>query len=229
MTESHNTPPQGKGSVLLLAGVALAMGITGYLLFRVMGNSTPAAAPASETTAAPTPQTQVGTLTLAQTAEEQQLLRGFVQSRNEAVQAFDKMLPERFAFIRNTPVPDNPDAAGDAETITVGRNDFRRGLYFASIIRLANGQTILEFMTQCSKELAITNSAEVSDADAQKGPFVYLQYFPVLKNTDSGAEVQMQLLLDRIGDKVVARSPLFSSDALTKADFLTANHLACAR
>jgi hypothetical protein len=117
-----------------------------------------------------------------------------------------------------------PDIAGEAE---YRKQDFRRGLYFAKLITLANGQSLYDFLTKCSKTVSSLNWAEMArDAKTDKTYFA-MQYFPVLRQDASGDEFELDILLNRFGDRIDATSPAFSSSVLRDADFMTKHGVSC--
>ncbi len=108
------------------------------------------------------------------------------------------------------------------------RQAFYNGLYFAKLIRLADGETLFDFLKTCSKTIDPLTSAEINPM-AKPNLGFYLQYFPVLREVGNGEENELQILIDRQGDKFVARSPLFSSSVLQSSTFMRDHGVECAR
>lgn len=102
------------------------------------------------------------------------------------------------------------------------KDDFYRALYLAKRITIANGQTLFDFMKNCGKGFVSTNSASFS---GQKNESI--QFFPVLRRLDDGREEEMQILFDRTGPQVTARSPWFSTHIMQDRDFLMHHGLRC--
>jgi hypothetical protein len=121
-----------------------------------------------------------------------------------------------------------PEMAGEEkEDIALKRQDFRRGLYFAKRITLANGMTLFDLLTKCSKTVSSFNWAEASyDSKANK-PYFPMQFFPILRQDATGDEFEADILLDRRGNWITSRSPLFSSSILRDSDFMNKHGLSC--
>jgi hypothetical protein len=140
---------------------------------------------------------------------------------------FDKYIVAKYsdiAKIRYLPPRDAPLERGE---IAVMREDFRRGLYYAKLIPLANGQSLFDFLTKCSKRLSPFNWAQIAFEPKTGRPYIGMQYFPVLKRRGTGEEFEMQILLDRRGDTIAARSPFFSANVLRYSNFLDRHGLEC--
>jgi hypothetical protein len=120
------------------------------------------------------------------------------------------------------------ESGGDKGDIAIAKQRFRWSLYLAKQITLANGQTLFDFITRCSKIASPLNAAEPHWADSENDtPYIYMQYFPVLRQVATGHEFELQILLKRKGDKVEAISPLFSSAILRDGDFLNRHGVSC--
>lgn len=119
------------------------------------------------------------------------------------------------------------DEKNDKELLEIRRGNFRRGLYMAKIIKLADGRTLFDFLTQCSKGFGNYSGAEIAFTPKDGTPYLYIQFFPTLRQKGSNDEFEMQILIDRVGDKVVARSPYFSTNILKNPDFMDRHGLEC--
>jgi hypothetical protein len=121
-----------------------------------------------------------------------------------------------------------PEMEGEEkEDIALKRQDFRRGLYFAKRITLANGMTLFDLLTKCSKTVSSFNWAEAAYDSKRNEPFFPMQFFPVLRQDTTGVEFEADILLDRHGNWITARSPLFSSSILLDSDFMNKHGLSC--
>lgn len=80
-------------------------------------------------------------------------------------------------------------------------------------------------MRSCSLGLSSLDFAETGFDDKVGISYFDMQYFPTLQRVDTGAPVELQILLERRGDRIVARSPLFTTDALGDAEFLKPHHV----
>ncbi|MFM0741811.1 hypothetical protein PQQ51_31660 [Paraburkholderia xenovorans] len=130
---------------------------------------------------------------------------------------------KKIRFIRG-----NDMSNDDEETVRMMRQQFIQGLYFAKQIKLANGQSLFDFMQSCSGGFRPNDSAE-SDYDSKNHlEYFSLQYFVRLRQLSNGRPLELDLLFDRRGDQIVANSPFFSSNALRYADFLARHHVECA-
>jgi hypothetical protein len=121
-----------------------------------------------------------------------------------------------------------PEMAGEEkEDIAFTRQNFRRGLYFAKRITLANGMTLFDLLTRCSKTVSPLNWAEAVYDSKTNEPYFPMQFFPVLRQDATGDEFEADILLDRRGNLITARSPLFSSSVLRDSDFMNKHGLSC--
>ena len=142
------------------------------------------------------------------------------------VKKFDRFITSKYPDISKIKFSPSKDVAEDKEVFTYSKQDFRRALYFAKLIKLADGETLFDFLKNCSKDMSPLNSASIGFA-AQGKSYISMQFFPVLKQRGSGEEFEMQILFDRIEDRIEARSPWFSTSILTKADFMDKHGLDC--
>ena len=141
---------------------------------------------------------------------------------------FDRYIVKTYPDIANVRFKIPPDIEQEQkEDIAFTKQNFRRGLYFAKLIKLADGTTLFDFLTKCSKTVSPFNWAEaVYDSKTEK-PYFPMQFFPVLRQDATGEEFEADILLDREGNSVTARSPAFSSSILRDADFMTKYGLSC--
>jgi hypothetical protein len=117
------------------------------------------------------------------------------------------------------------DIASDKDTYEMYRTSFYASLYFAKQIKLADGETVFDFLLNCSSEVNPLNSAEIGmDNDGKK--FIYIQYFPMLNSMLLGRKDDMAFNFGRYGDIVKAYTS-FANNALTSQDFLNKHGLAC--
>jgi hypothetical protein len=121
-----------------------------------------------------------------------------------------------------------PDLADeDKDDVERTRQDCRRGLYFAKLITLANGVSLFDLLTRCSKNVSPFNWAEIT-RDAKAGTTYFdMQFFPVLRQDATGREVELNILLTRRGERIDATSLAFSSSVLRDADFMTKHGVSC--
>jgi hypothetical protein len=82
-------------------------------------------------------------------------------------------------------------------------------------------------MRLCSRGFTAHDAAEVGYDEKPKTPHFDLQYFPTLERIDGGKPTELQILLERRGDQLIARSPFFSSNVLRDPDFLAKHHVEC--
>ncbi|WP_322027307.1 hypothetical protein [Burkholderia sp. BCC1977] len=119
------------------------------------------------------------------------------------------------------------DEANDADTVAMRREQFVHGLYFAKQIKLANGQTLFDFMTTCATGFNSLDGAESAYDTKTNVSYFDVRYYPTLRRADTGEPVEMQILFERRDDRFVAQSPFFTSNAVRYADFLQRHRLKC--
>jgi hypothetical protein len=119
------------------------------------------------------------------------------------------------------------DFGDDQDAIANARMDFRRSLYFAKRIPLADGESLFDLITKCSRSMSPTNYASVERDPSDGKPYIDLQYFPVFRKKDTGKNFEVDVLYDRVGEDLRARSPFFSTNALIHRDFLAMHGLEC--
>jgi hypothetical protein len=136
---------------------------------------------------------------------------------------FFKYITRTYPDIKRIRFPMDSDLNSlSREDLAPFKADFYRALYFAKRISLANGQTLFDFMTKCSRGLEAHFSASF-DMDGKES----IQFFPVLRRLDNGKEVDLNITFNRIGSHVEANSPWFSSHIITNPDFLREHGLRC--
>ncbi|CAE6784463.1 hypothetical protein R69658_04228 [Paraburkholderia aspalathi] len=134
-----------------------------------------------------------------------------------------KMYPD-IAHVKFVPDRSEED---DEDTLALRRQFFVQSLYFAKQIQLANGQSLFDFLRNCSKRVSWLNAAEETDDSKTRASYFDLRYFPVLRSRQTGREVEMNMVFDRRGNQLIATSPFFSSNALKEPDFLARHELEC--
>jgi hypothetical protein len=143
---------------------------------------------------------------------------------------FDRYVISTYPDIARIRFKTPPELADDDKSDVASiKQNFRRSLYFAKLIKLANGETLFDLLTKCSKSISPSNSAEVIWGDARNKATFAIQYFPVLRQKATGDEFELNVLLTRTGDKIEARSPAFSSSILRDADFMDRHGVSCWR
>lgn len=170
-------------------------------------------------------------ITLPQSEDEKHLFADFsCQDERECygIYKFDKYIVQKYPEIANVKFRPPKDIANDKETAAYTRLDFRRGLYFAKEIKIADGTTLFDFLTKCSKNVSPLNWAEIA-YDSNQKKYIGMQFFPVLRQKGTGKEFEVDILLDRYGDRIEARSPLFSTSILAYSDFMERHGLECWR
>lgn len=140
---------------------------------------------------------------------------------------FQRYIFKRYPDISKITYKALPADANDPDTIAMRKEQFYQGLYFAKQIQLANGQSLFDFMRSCSRGFTALDAAEVAYDDKAKASYFALQYFPTLRRVDTGKPVELQILLERRGDKLMLGSAFFTSNALRYSDFLKRHNVAC--
>ncbi len=175
---------------------------------------------------------KVAEIDLPRSADEKLYLDGgrcFDESECYGAKRFRKYIFKRFPDLARVSYRASKEEASDRELVENRKESFFQGLYFAKQIQLANGQSLYDFMRLCARGFTAMDGAEWAWdlADPNKGAYFDIQYFPTLKRIDTGELVELQILLERRGDKLVARSPFFSTNALRYPDFLQRHNVTC--
>jgi hypothetical protein len=176
--------------------------------------------------------TSLAGITVPQSADEKKLLADFScldERECYGPRKFGKHIFAKFPDIAKVRFATPKDVADDPEVKAQMQNDFRIGLYFAKQITLANGQTLFDLLTKCSRRVSPLNWAQVASDPKTRELYFHMQYFPVLKQKGSDGEFEINLLFKRIGDRIEAQSPYFSTNALIHPDFLDRHGLECWR
>ncbi|WP_310641566.1 hypothetical protein [Burkholderia cenocepacia] len=140
---------------------------------------------------------------------------------------FQRYIFKRYPDVARIGYRPLPADAGDRDTIALRKEQFYQGLYFAKQIQLANGQSLFDFMRSCSRGFTPLDAAEVDYDEKTKASYFDLRYFPTLRRIDTGKPVELQILFERRGDKLIAGSAFFTSNALRQPDFLKRHNVAC--
>ncbi|WP_232451392.1 hypothetical protein [Burkholderia ubonensis] len=140
---------------------------------------------------------------------------------------FQRYIFKRYPDISKITYKALPADASDPDTIALRKEQFYQSLYFSKQIQLANGQSLFDFMRLCSRGFTALDAAEVAYDDKAKASYFALQYFPTLRRVDSGKPVELQILLERRGDKLIPGSAFFTSNALQYSDFLKRHNVTC--
>lgn len=206
-----------------LLGVTIIIGIPGC-------NETPKSETVEQTKPSikPEKQTPRPFVNVLQTDEEKQFLRDYSCMDNRVCYSpgkFEKYILAKYPDIGR--VRFNEREIKDKETFMDRKQAFRRALYFAKEIKLADGQTLFDFITKCSKDVSPTSYAEVAVEQATRDIYFHLQYFPTLRSVATNDPIEMNILLTRKGDKIEAASPMLSTTMLNDKDFMKRHGIAC--
>ena len=137
---------------------------------------------------------------------------------------FDKYIFKRYPDISKVRFHPDETMKEDPEVLHMYKTSFYRGLYFAKQIPLANGKTLFELLTKCSKKM---NSADGADFDRGKEFSFAIQFIPTFKQVATGENFEENILFNRVGDKIIAKSPLFSSAIINDPSFMSDFGLSC--
>jgi hypothetical protein len=135
---------------------------------------------------------------------------------------------QTYPDLKEIPFSPSADIVEDKSLFKDRRESFYTGLFFAKQIILANGQTLFDFLTKCSRSIDPSTSANKVRGAIMNVDFS-MQFFPVLREAASGDSMGLQILLERTGDKITATSPLFSSAVLKSPTFMVDNGVRCWR
>jgi hypothetical protein len=189
-------------------------------------SATPASTPASATEA---DWPKSITVKLAPTREEEKFLQD-ARCFDDAcftAEKFDKFIGKKYPDINKIHFRVSEAFQGDKEAIADARMDFRRGLYFAKQIQLANGESLFDLLSKCSHSFDPNNVAQLAFDPKTDKPYIFLQYFPIFIQKGTGKNIDLNLLWDHVGDELQARSPFFSTNVLAHADFLDMHAIEC--
>ncbi|KVQ57513.1 hypothetical protein [Burkholderia territorii] len=140
---------------------------------------------------------------------------------------FERDIVKRYPDIAKIKYHPVQDEADDADTVAMRREQFVHGLYFAKQIKLANGQTLFDFMRTCARGFTSLDGAESAYDSKSDTPYFDVRYYPTLRRVDTGQPIELQILFERRGDKLVAQSPFFTTNAVRYADFLQRHKVEC--
>lgn len=130
---------------------------------------------------------------------------------------FDKFIFEKYPELKKVKFIPDDEMNSDTETLEAYKSDFYRGLFFAKQIKLADGRMLFDLVAKCGGNLQAPSGAQRS---ADGSTYFSIQFFPTFKALGKKGSFEEQILLERVGDQIKARSPLFSSAILTKADYM---------
>jgi len=156
------------------------------------------------------------------------------QSKEEGAIGTDDRYGEKFdAFIFST-YPDIkkqkfvPDSSmvGDQETIDIYKTGFYRALYFAKLIKLADGRNLYDFLNKCAK---LNRSVSFADRESADTNQFNIQYFFELKRKDSGEPVGESIFLKRQGNRFSADRTPFGYFAISDDHYMKTFGLKCAK
>jgi hypothetical protein len=166
---------------------------------------------------------------LAQTPEEKRFLddAGCFDDACFTAEKFDRFIVKKYPDIAKIHFYASKDLEGDKETIADAWMDFRRGLYFAKQIRLADGESLFDLLSKCSHSFDPNNVAQLAFDSKTEKRFIFMQYFPVFVQKGTGKNIDLNLLWDHVGDELHARSPFFSTHVLVNSDFLDMHGIEC--
>lgn len=142
--------------------------------------------------------------------------------------AFVKAAKHAYPEIGSIKFTPSPDMKEDAETLAMYRNSFYAGLYFAKQINTGDGISLFNLMTKCGRLKDPTSGADMGAANGDhKTRWLNLQFFPTFRRMESDEKIDLQILFERSGDKIIARSPLFSSHVVDGPSFMRDHGVRC--
>lgn len=149
-----------------------------------------------------------------------------LESPADGWELLQKHALKTYPDIKAVRVPKMPGVVpGDTETVRLNRQYFQIGLFFAKQIKLADGQTLFNFMTRCSGGMDAANGASIG-FDKQK-PYIHLQFFPKLRRAHSGEPTELNLIFRRDGATIRPESEFFSTNILTDQNYLQRHDVKC--
>ncbi|NVH74789.1 hypothetical protein FSB08_20185 [Paraburkholderia sp. JPY432] len=140
---------------------------------------------------------------------------------------FDRYIVKTYPDIAKIHYRANRIELEDKASLEDSQMAFRRGLYFAKRIKLANGSTLFDLLATCSHDFEPTDAASVG-FDKNDKPFLYLQYIPVFYSNLEGKNVDMNMAYERVGDQLKATGSQLSTTAVVDRKFPDPEVLQCA-
>lgn len=173
---------------------------------------------------------KAATITLSQSEDEKRYLADQTcldESECYGPKRFQRYIVKRYPDLASVRYHALADEADDNELVSTRKENFFQSLYFAKQIQLANGQSLYDFLRSCSRGFTSLDAAEVGYDSNAKISYFDIQYFPTLRRAGTDEPVELQILFERRGDKLLARSPFFTTNALRYADFLRRHNVTC--
>ncbi|MHA6894769.1 hypothetical protein ACQUJT_11870 [Ralstonia pseudosolanacearum] len=173
---------------------------------------------------------KVAEVDLPQSDDEKRYLsdsRCFDESECYGAKRLRKYIFKRYPDIARVTYRPEKDEASDRDVVEKRKEDFFQALYFAKQIQLANGQSLYDFMRTCAQGFTALDGAEFAYDNDGKGKYFDIRLYPKLKRADSGEPEEMSILFERRGDKLIAGSPFFTTNALRYPNFLQRHNLTC--
>jgi hypothetical protein len=182
---------------------------------------------ASETNAVDVKNTSIK---IAQTKEEKLYIQDHSCFSDDCYtyQKFHKFFTTKYPDIQTVKFHPNKVLKEDKEALNMYKEQFYVGLYFAKQIQLANGQSLFDFLTKCSKNMDSANGAELG-IDKSNNMYLRLAYYPILKTVDTNRTVELSLIFERHGDTVTitSNSDWLAKDNKINPDFMLEHNVMC--
>lgn len=149
---------------------------------------------------------------------------GSIGTEDPYGEKFDVFIFQKYPEIKKQKFVPGSAMNGDEEVLNIYKTGFYRAMYFSKLVKLANGDTLYDFITKCAKLNRTVTQADRERGDANE---FNLQYYLQLKRMDTGEVVGESLYLKRHGNKFSATRNPFSFFALSDNDFMKTYGLKC--
>ncbi|WP_018607715.1 hypothetical protein [Uliginosibacterium gangwonense] len=162
--------------------------------------------------------------TLKLEAEEAQYLNNIhCPEENCGEKRFQRHIASTYPDIPKLKIPKTKvmDSMGKEELQSF-KNAFYRGAYLAKRIKLANGQSMFDFISQCTKGFSPTDQASYDDSRRE-----WVQFYPTLRQAEDGKETSFDIRFYRDGEKLTNSGQILGQRMLTDPDFLKGEGLKC--
>lgn len=170
----------------------------------------------------------VSSVTIPETEEEKMYIRDYscLEPECYGYKKFYKFITTKYPDIKNIKFNPSDDISSDPDANAMYKEMFYVGLYYTKQIQLANGQSLFDFLTKCSKKVDALNGGQMG-VDKNGNRFISMQYFPVLKQIGTGEEVELDMMFERHGNTITSSSPWLSTHALENKNFMQQHGVQC--
>lgn len=139
---------------------------------------------------------------------------------------FDKLIFKTYPDIKKIKYVPEGDMLKDKEDLGTFKDSFYRSLYFSKLIKLANGQTLFDFLMKCAVLNRTVSSADRITSDSNE---FALQYFIKLKQINNNKIVGESIYFNRVSNKFISDRTPFAFFMISDENFMKTFGLKCAK